>query len=733
MSVVDKLAREALGRSADLVGQIQSAWRITPTSLMIIGWQREAPAAQGRVSLQRTAGQQGRFTRCTWTASAGRSLAYKFLAAVQLPGCDLQPGDALMMFGRRGDRDGVLAQLPSTFLGPVDFATELSREATAEAGSAIARYIMQTFEPATFRSNLAIRAMASAFLEQSSVADGCIEIVGALGEDCLYLQGWGLPLNSNCETVLSGATLQLHPVREACFPRPDIVEPPTGQVLILPAGTAGLGVPDRLYVLASDGIRRRPILPERRTLEKADTAGHVRDMMQSLRCDAETRALLDCALRPQYGGFLSLYDRRDPVRFTLDLAVKAEDSGHYLTGWLYDPTQRVASVNFHAGTSPAMRLDDRWTRIPRPDVTAGFAADQDLPPNPTGQHDHGFSVYIPGGKDTTSGEPYVELILQDGWCGFVPVRTSPLQDEKGCATLVASVDLYQPSGTLVIERQLAPFLARVCAPAASNSANQPKLSGCLNLITVPLRADDPPRAILAQFLSEPLTPSEELLFVCGENWSEASIAKLHDLARFYGAARVTTMRVSGVATMGAALSLAARHGRCDHAMLLSAEIVGDAPGWRAKLWGSACDQNGRTCVSPTILYEDHSIRYAGLGKLQPDDVRCVRVERPLAGLPRSFAASGPPVATHGVSSVCCVVPAEVLKALRELPPRPLVAAWEPDLDLLQQMDQLGAASLWLPDLQVHAAEPSPGRSLLERAATQVARHSIRLLSTMGDH
>ena len=63
-AVTTALAERPL--DASQVGEIFAAWQIAPDPLMLLGWQREKPARDGAVALQRGRGQRGRFTCIAW-------------------------------------------------------------------------------------------------------------------------------------------------------------------------------------------------------------------------------------------------------------------------------------------------------------------------------------------------------------------------------------------------------------------------------------------------------------------------------------------------------------------------------------------------------------------------------------------------------------------------------------------------------------------------------------------
>ncbi len=245
------------------------------------------------------------------------------------------------------------------------------------------------------------------------------------------------------------------------------------------------------------------------------------------------------------------------------------------------------------------------------------------------------------------------------------------------------------------------------------------------MIVVPLAAGEPPRALLSQFLGDPLARHEGVLFACGEDWTHAGTAALERLARFYGLP-CAVARIVGNATPGTALAAAAEISGAERFLLLSQGTVGRTPGWRGALAAIACEHGGAACVSPTILYEDDSIRFAGFDGVEPLDAEpYVQLHRRLAGLPSAFAAPGPARPTAGVSAACCLIPRQVLLALGG---DPVIATtpWAQEIDLLLRLRHAGASCLWAPAVQVCASEDvGSGTDMQQRVGSLVAGWCLR--------
>lgn len=404
------------------LGEISTAWQVTPDALMVLGWRREPTATEGSVSHQNPGARRGRFHSIPWPYPTQGATAQHFVAAMQLPPSEVvRPGDTLLLTGQ-GEPTGVLARLPPRFLDAPAFGIELAR-LTGGSSVAISRFLLKTFSPAATRGNTDIRAMLFAFLERASMPDGCVEVVGAVEDHCVVLQGWGAPPGPECDAILVGTTIEQQKASIAQFARNDLRGTAIGQVVVIPSPATGdLAKLQAIVLLDRRGLRWRPMTAERTILRGQETISHLRDILPGLQCDATTRALLQASLRPRFDGRFTLYDGNHPVRLAVDLAASGMGAGIYLTGWLYDPTLAVTEVNLRSTRGEVARLDALWTRIERRDVTDAFRDNSSLPKPDIGQHGHGFSVHVATfGVATDAAAFYLDVSFNDRHCGFVPL------------------------------------------------------------------------------------------------------------------------------------------------------------------------------------------------------------------------------------------------------------------------------------------------------------------------
>ncbi|MDR3531679.1 MAG: hypothetical protein P4L90_14155 [Rhodopila sp.] len=688
------------------LGEISAAWQITPEALMIIGWRHEKSAADGTVAHQKPGAPKGRFHSVAWPFAAAGANAHHFVAALQLPiGACVRAGETLLLTGR-GDSAGVLGRLPTRFLDAQAFGVELARLAGGDA-ILVTRFLTKTFAPAATRGNADIRSLMHAFLERASSPDGCVEIVGAVDDHCVILQGWGAAPGPDCDVIVIGSSIERYTPHLALFSRPDMRGTATGQVVVLPAPAArGLAQVEAVVLLDRRGLRWRPMIADRRLLSEEETVGHLRAVLPGFQCDATTRALLQASLRPRFDGRFTLYDGGHPVRLAVDLAAATTGAGTYLTGWIYDPAAVVAEVHLRGTRGASARLDSSWTRIVREDVTDAFRNDSALPRAETTQHRHGFAIHADTLDAATHGESfYLDVSFRDGRCGFVPLTIHAAENPAIRTRLLAGVDLHKPSGMTIIEGHLAPFFLRVAAAGVKPepAVVSPIPSAWATAIVVPLVDAMPPRALLSQFLRDPLIRGEGVVFVYGENWTDTAVESLRTLAAFYGVSPAL-LRVAGTVSAAVALTAVVSVAETKRLLLLAPGTVGRSRGWRRALHTALDNSDGMTCVSPTVVYEDESIRFGGTDRMEPlDSAPYVRIRRRLAGMPVSIIGVTEPEATVTASPACCLMPREAIRG-HGTPTSITATASAQEAVLALLLRQNGVKSIWTPAAQVYAAD-----------------------------
>ena len=475
---------------------------------------------------------------------------------------------------------------------------------------------------------------------------------------CVLLQGWGIPPTEPVELLLPGSSLLRYPAGSGYFSRSDLAAPMTGSLLALPFEAAeAISLLDRVFLLTGDNLLCRQVV-EPRMLDANASVGQIRHLLPRLNCPVPMQALLRATLQPQYDGRDTLNAAGRPVRAALDVAVVAEGRGAYLSGWLFDPAGQTAELHLCAEGFTA-RLDEIWVRVPREDVSAAFRGDP-IFPSPVG-HEAGFAVAtlapLPLGQAA-----YLRFTFTDGDMAFMPVRALNSDAPSAMTTLLASVDLHKSSGLSVITMHLAPFIAQI--PTQRRTPSSVSLRGPLsrrNAIVVPLRTAVLPRSFISSFLLDRAMTTEQIIFVCGPEWSRVQLEALIDVICFYELP-ASILNVAYTPRSADAVTEAALLSEAESFLLVSPRVIGKAPRWREALYDVAVTDQ---VVCPTVLFEDRSVRFAGSKSIIfSDRAPFVRVHAPFAGACASLVGSEKETTkTESGTFACCLIRRSVVDVL----------------------------------------------------------------------
>lgn len=690
------------GPIQDLTLEAVAVWRALPGALILLGWAAVSIPASGSAHLQHQKGGRGIFRSVCWPGSRPND-GHAFLMAVRLPAqADPPEGASLLLRGEAGPALSLM--VPSGLVSDAGFGqqvAQLSRSHSAE----VARFILDVLRPSGSRGTQHAIGMIRDFLNRAGQADGCIELMTAVPDGCVLLQGWGAPLSGPLQVILAGEELPCFEGHAGEFVRNDIAAPASGVLLVLPpAAVAVLPRVEQVFVLSDHGVHIRALV-EHRLLDAADSLGHIRHMMPSLRGPAPILAMLKESTRARFEGHDTLHGSPRPVRAAIDTALVSSSAGAYLAGWVFDPARLITALHLCGTAGYFQRLDETWTRVPRQDVTEAFENEPGFPP----PRDDASGFSASSAAAPALGEAlYLQFSFADGELAFVPLVTGDPGDAAVRARLLESVDLFKHSGLPILERHVAPLLAR--ARPNEPAPAQVLLRGPLqreHAIVVPLAAAMPPRTLIADLLHDPALDTEQLVLVCGPEWDLAALAGLSDLVRFYGLP--ASILVSGsTATAALALREAARAAAAITLLVLGAGVTGAARGWRDALRQTARTAVSPGCVAPgfvcpTLLYEDWSIRYAGSPALRfQDSAPYTSAFAPLTGLPAALAsglAARP--AALGTLECCLVLRSALMAASGD---GGLSTDLARDIVFFTQLQSAGIGGVWDPAVQVYAPE-----------------------------
>lgn len=693
-----------------------AAARIGRSAALLFGDHEARLPRLGEVSLAGSDLAGGRLRLTAWPR-ANQDRAW-FAGVVQFAGALPAPGAALAVRAA-GVPDRMLGRWPTELIAAEALGAAIGARAEGRAAE-LALFLAELALAAP--KNAALAGALHRFLEVAAEDDGVIEILGRTA-DGLMLQGWGQGCGAVAEAILAERTVLRAPIVTASFQRDDIAAPASGlvQLLTLPSDLR-IPAPGAVHVVSQGRLQRRKVLPTRRLLEQGETAAHLATMLPRLAAAPNVLAAFRRAARPLYAGSETVSRLGRPIAAALDAVVTLPGRGAYVMGWLLDPAGAVRSVALCDGSRFAARLERRWTRVARPDVSAGFRNDPrfaqiagDL---------HGFAAFLPGVAPGSGEGLHLALECAEGEVGFVPAPPVAGPVRTRLRRAAATVDLFKSTGLAVIEAALAPLIAAAAGlvdPPEALVRRAPKPAPTALLLALPA-PDGPATAALSGFLADPPVEGEEtLVIVLGPEWRGAPLGALEAAAAFYGLDAALIIAEEDI-EQTEAWEIGARTVEAERYLCLGSAGIHGPPGWRAALSrGTPAEVPG--VAVPMLLYEDGSVRSLGFDSVEPAAAPpYLRVRWRAAGLPA--AALGREVARPclGAALAGAMVSARAHREVGGFCGFGITAAAQ-ELAFFLRLAARGGRCVALPSLPVVAPEAA------ERAATW--RNAARLAEALA--
>ena len=426
------------------------------------------------------------------------------------------------------------------------------------------------------------RTFLRELLEHAGEPQGFLEVLATPECGGLLVQGWCARLPAPAATAGAGeipavvesdsGSLEAVRMTLAAFQRDDVLAPAVGVVAFARIGAEI--PPDRVRAIhLADGHRfcRLEVSSAHRVvLEPAVGTLHLRRILPQLKGPEPALRALRRTCRPRFHGADTMSNSSVPARAAKDLLLAVPGVGFLLSGWLLDPTSRVSRVLLKSDRRFYARLDQRWTRRQRPDVSQGFADHPSFAGRmQAGDHLHGFVLAPRDGPAPSDERLYLELVLDDGDCLFLPLTldaaTEPFPafrefiarlepDDPDLESLVRA-HLGPAAGALLASRRL----PRVHAPVAASDDRgiEPELA-----LIVPVEpGGEGVPALVALLADEPrlVDGRAELVLVAAEPEARLLAGSLRRLAEFYQI-NVRLLPVAGpTVDYFDALELGARH------------------------------------------------------------------------------------------------------------------------------------------------------------------------------
>ena len=530
--------------------------------------------------------------------------------------------------------------------------------------------------------------------------NGFIETLGEGQDGEILLQGWANDVMPGiAQAVIDGDRPSLADNTVAAYARQDIPQGASAFAGLLSAdGSIGATNIEGLAWRCRNGWRYTKVHERRLIAGPLETPGHVRSLLSRARSTPQALLRLRTAAN-SFDGTETVSSLPLPVRMGVDDIFQVDDSGFLVSGWLLDPNGHVESVKLRRHTAAA-RLDDRWTRLDRTDVVDAFA-DHPVFSRAFGHggHRHGFVVHARLPEGDASSALYLELKLRDSRRAFLPV--TPLRTPPRLAA-VRQMRATDPSDWALpelIDRQIVPLLcgAERIAPTVEAVVDHGPFetaSGPPIVISVGENDEDGIAPLLALLAIDPETKRAPIVLVVPSDRFHRQASRLGKLAAFYGLSH-RLVSAGEAADSYDLLEAGARALSSATVVLLSGSLVPHRAGWYGKLVRiQAAFTN--SIISPTLAYEDHSVRWAGTWPA-----------RRYEGYPISAVAGFKLTPVKAASLECCAMPRATLLDAGGFAGGYL-GAREKGLDLGLRLSGGGVACYWLPSVQMLGSDEAAG-------------------------
>ncbi|MCA1449864.1 hypothetical protein I6F26_25230 [Ensifer sp. IC3342] len=566
-------------------------------------------------------------------------------------------------------------------------------------------------------------AAITALLQSRKGSDGFIELLGETHDEVVFVKGWGRVIEpGSCRVVVNSSKPVVCDCGIATFLRQDVPAGGSGFVGLL-STKEPFRVRDieGLVYRGRGGWRYAPVHEHRQIAGPSETPGHIRSVLLQTRSSPQVLLQLRSAAN-SFEGRETVSTLPLPVRMGIDIAFEAIGGAFLISGWLLDPETHVQSVKL-CGQRVEARLDDRWTRLERSDVTDAFAEEPAFRSAfGHGIHSHGFIVFASGLGGDSAAPFHLELTLKDSRRAFLPL--SPIRAPARLAALrqISSIDPASWGLAEIVDRQVVPFLCASEAPAprvgtileagAFEQAGGPPIV---------IAAEDSEEGDMASFLGllalDPETRRAPIALVLPAERFRRHAGRIKDLAQFYRLPlRLISAEEGG--DLYDLLETGIRAISHETVVLLAGSLLPNRAGWYGKLV-AAHEANGGI-ISPTLAYEDHSVRWAGTWSAGPSEYPAAGR---YAGYPLSAITGLKLTQVAAASFECCIMPREAFLLAGGFSGGYL-GSQKKGLDLGLRLGHAGMHSYWLPSVQMLGADETPGAA----AAPLVERINQRIFA-----
>lgn len=655
-----------------VVADLALAVMLDHDALLVFGSMSETPPATARLALVDQPQLSGFWHAWSWSveSSSGRPALWYFIALIRAD--DILRYLASPIVLHPDDGAAPLA-LPATRRIELDLAALVQPLSASGAHLAsVFDFLHHTLAKTAVETSARTQRFLNSCLRAISIHDGFIEILGQTNGGLLF-QGWSVHLQPGpIDLGLQGQSLVMLDAAVGTFDRPDLLASAHGVVsFIKGAKTTELSAINNVYFKASGDYYRLDVVTKRIILTDTDAVSHLNDMLAKVSGPPECLRAFKRVCRPRFPGHETFSALTLPARVAQDLFVIADGSGLFVTGWLLDPCRRATMVLVKSTRNFYARIDQYWARLPRPDVTDGFAGNaafaKFLRP---WDNRHGFMAFVPRSQSADPDEVfYLEVVFDDESCAFLPFKPSVGETDTWMKTILGSVNISDPAIERIVARHLGPVTDALTAMTVSSAPVSVETCGPMPdsigvSVIIPLCSGWSDFDVnLARFAGDPDFARAEFIVAAPRASGEQIAGPLRRYGQFH---RLGLRLVLFDAPLDpfAAMDVGARQAASDLLLFLAPSVLPTTNGWLSKLIAALASAGPAAAISPTLLYEDDLIRYAGAAdRTESATALALPSNQPrFAGYGRQWLFTEKPSEATLATTECCLIPKSLFLA-----------------------------------------------------------------------
>lgn len=596
--------------------------------------------------------------------------------------------------------------------GPVafDVFVGLVSEAVSQKEASVVEALIDALLAAN--SEVKNQAVAAKLVMHVARRDGYVEMLGQFDEGDYYIQGWSKepPLGRNRVFVFDGA-LRVADLSCCLFERKDTGGKAPGFAGILDkVDGVGASAIRSLFFRGRNGWNKVDV-HERGTVSPARALpGHLRALLPRLNASGGARAKIEKASQ-RFDGRESVSELDVPVRIGVDFGAATNCGSVLISGWLLNPEDHAEAVYLRSGARSS-RLDRTWTTQNRPDVTGTFENLSPFLGETTARDRHGFLAFLPDMGNILEDKPYLEVVLRDGRSAYAPIALGRTSLRTALRRLVAGLDPTIASATDIIERQFLPLLGAV-------SLSEPTVADVTDVSPIPdapstsivIGSDgsiDKLRTLLPVLALDPYLRGTPIVVCAAETAIDEQFQEIARLGSFYGLA-LRIVRADKVEDTLDAIQAGLQAAPSETVVCLGAGVMPLGPGWLDALLAEYRNHDDACVVTPTVLYEDETIRWAGTWIDRDGEAHVLRQH--YVGYPRRTLMGAEASEVAAAPFDCCVVSKTAFLASGGFA-RNYLGTDEKGLDVSLKLRAAGVKSYWVPQIEMVHPEDGQGSERL---------------------